>query len=870
LGDITIAATGGDLTLVGSQISGDNVALAAANNLNILSQAESHSLKNSSTNGSGGVGISIGSDGLGIYAQAAVGSSNTHGNGTTHAESQVSASGTLTLVSGNDTTIKGAQLAGNQVLASIGHDLNIVSDQDTDDYASKSLQAGGKVMGGITQSGFVSGSGYINQGKVDSHYQSVNEVSGIQAGDGGFGIVVGNHTGLVGGQIASTADPSKNLLSTGSLSYADLTNQSKYNASQTSISGGSTLSSNVMGGLGAALSLATPQHENNTSTTQSGIAQGTLDIRSNPGQDLSGLVRDLSTLNANGIANSFDPNKVAETQELGQLAGQLAFHAVKDVVSSQRDDAEAAMKAASNAYSAATTDEERAAATQQMQDAKASMAAWGDGGIYKVAAQTLAGAFQASMGGGNVLSAAAGVVADEAFLSKLGAAFNNAGLDADSKGHDVAVNLASAAMGWLAGSVAGGSGGAGASGATTAQLYGYFDYCDGRQQVLQWQSKDLEQLTGGNQATMDAAAYLLNKALKEGANPSDLAASLSAPGMAEKFLGMVVVESTARQMFGGVSFDDLSDGQKQTVLTSVAHVSVGSDQYLNSDTAASAPQVASTAVESEASIQQQIGATVSSVIVNSGLAVSKAVDWVGEDTATALGYLALTATGGPAKALESYLWNASPLGVALQNAKNDYLINPAANLIGQYGFGAQDAAQQQAVYPATHAAGSMTVDSILSAIGGIRPEQGAKGIVTASEGFGDEVKSADNAISAVEGSKPASAPIGSQSVGSLTVAEQMGILKEAAAGGTLGKGNFGLGQATSIEANSLGEAWVGPGYRVSSDGSAWVSSDGLRVYRLPSEKPNSPYASTGVQANFESKLAPGGRPISNGHLDIKQ
>jgi filamentous hemagglutinin len=757
-GDITIAATGGDLTIIGSQISGDNVALAAANNLTILSQAENHSLKNDSTNGSGGVGISIGSDGLGIYAQAAVGSSNTHGNGTTHAESQVDASGTLTLVSGDDTTIKGAQLAGNQVLAGIGHDLNIISEQDTDDYASKNLQAGGKVMVGITQSGFVSGSGYINQGKVDSHYQSVNEVSGIQAGDGGFGIVVGNHTGLVGGQIASTADPSKNLLSTGSLSYAELTNQSKYNASQTSFSGGSTLSSNVMGALGTGLSLATPQHENDTSTTQSGIAQGTLDIRSNPGQDLSGLVRDLSTLDANGIKNSFDPNKVAETQELGQVAGQLAFHAVKDVVSSQRDEAEKAMKAASNAYSAATTDEERAAATQQMQDAKASMAAWGDGGIYKVAAQTLAGAFQASMGGGNVLSAAAGVVADEAFLSKLGAVFNNAGLDADGKGHEVAVNLASAAMGWLAGSVAGGSGGSGASGATTAQLYGYFDYRDGRQQVLQWQSKDLEQMTGGNQATMDAAAYLLNKALKAGANPSDLAASLSAPGMAENFLGMVVVESTARQMFGGVSFDDLSDGQKQTVLTSVAHVSVGSDQYLNSDTVASAPAplAGSTATESEASIQQQIGAAVSSVIVNSGLAVSKAVDWVGEDTATALGYLALTATGGPAKALESYLWNASPLGVALQNAQNDYLVNPAASLIGQYGFGAQDAAQQQAVYPASHAAGAMTVTSILSAIGGIGSEQGAKGIVKASEGFGDEVKKADDvgAIGLSSGTNP--------------------------------------------------------------------------------------------------------------------
>ncbi|WP_208658134.1 hypothetical protein [Kosakonia sp. MUSA4] len=98
-------------------------------------------------------------------------------------------------------------------------------------------------------------------------------------------------------------------------------------------------------------------------------------------------------------------------------------------------------------------------------------------------------------------------------------------------------------------------------------------------------------------------------------------------------------------------------------------------------------------------------------------------------------------------------------------------------------------------------------------------------------------------------------------ISSLPVEEQIGILRDAAKGN---KGNFGLGQATAKDANALGEAWVGPGYRVSSDGTSWVSSDGLRV----SSKPNSPYATTGVQANFEQKLTPTGRPISNGHLDI--
>ncbi|MCQ0033774.1 hypothetical protein [Burkholderia glumae] len=121
---------------------------------------------------------------------------------------------------------------------------------------------------------------------------------------------------------------------------------------------------------------------------------------------------------------------------------------------------------------------------------------------------------------------------------------------------------------------------------------------------------------------------------------------------------------------------------------------------------------------------------------------------------------------------------------------------------------------------------------------------------------------------AAQGVLPPAKEVQATNTGSLTTADQMGILREAAAGGSLGKGNFSLGQATAPEADALGAAWVGPGYRISSDGSSWVSSDGLRIYRPPSAKPNSSYATTGVQANFESKLTAGSRPISNGHLNI--
>lgn len=93
-------------------------------------------------------------------------------------------------------------------------------------------------------------------------------------------------------------------------------------------------------------------------------------------------------------------------------------------------------------------------------------------------------------------------------------------------------------------------------------------------------------------------------------------------------------------------------------------------------------------------------------------------------------------------------------------------------------------------------------------------------------------------------------------------AQLSGILKRA----SQGKGNFGLGAATREQSNAMGKAWVGEGYRISSDRTAWVSTDGMRQYRPPSIK-----GKLGkVQANFERKFE--GQTWnswpSNGHLDI--
>ncbi|MFL9917948.1 hypothetical protein PQR75_21655 [Paraburkholderia fungorum] len=99
----------------------------------------------------------------------------------------------------------------------------------------------------------------------------------------------------------------------------------------------------------------------------------------------------------------------------------------------------------------------------------------------------------------------------------------------------------------------------------------------------------------------------------------------------------------------------------------------------------------------------------------------------------------------------------------------------------------------------------------------------------------------------------------------LTLAEQMGMLKDARSI----KGDFNLGEGTSADADALARDFIGLDYRTSSrDESILISKDGLRQYRPPSSK-DSPYSTTGVQANFESRSVPHGEWQNNGHLNIR-
>jgi len=107
--------------------------------------------------------------------------------------------------------------------------LNIASVQDTMASAAHQESSGGGFA--ISQGGGSASFSHTNA-NANGSYAGVNEQAGIQAGDGGFNISVKGNTDLKGAVIAGDADASRNNLSTGTLTFSDIQNQSSYDATR--------------------------------------------------------------------------------------------------------------------------------------------------------------------------------------------------------------------------------------------------------------------------------------------------------------------------------------------------------------------------------------------------------------------------------------------------------------------------------------------------------------------------------------------------------------------------------------------------------------------------------------------------------------
>ncbi|WP_028229481.1 hemagglutinin repeat-containing protein, partial [Paraburkholderia ferrariae] len=495
----------GNVTIAGSNVSASDVVLAAKNQVNIVNTTDTDSTRSSNSSSGSSVGVSITTNGFGVSASM----QNAHGDANSDAAiqnaSHVTGTNSVTIVSGGDTNITGSQVAGDRVTAVVGGDLNIASVQDTTTSAAHQSSAGGGFS--ISTAGG-SASFSAQNGHADGSYAQVNEQAGIAARTGGFDINVKGNTGLTGAVISSTADPSQNSLTTGTLTWSDIQNQSHYDARSNGISAGvgwgntgnATGPGSVSGHPGVSPMISQSDSGDQNATTRSAISVGTINI-TNPAaqtQDVAGLSRDTSNTNGT-VSQTPDVNNLlnqqADTMQAAQAAGQVVAQGIGAYADNKRD----------TATNQATYD------------------AWDEGGDNRTALHVVGGALIGALGGGTAFSTIGGAAG--AYVAS-GAAKGLADIE-----NGVTLGTGSQFIGNLAGNLAAGLGGAivgGTAGAATGSAV----------QLYNQSIDDERQLTGDSKSSNPFAQSPLDLILQGIRNglaaivPGEAGGPPVAPGMA--------------------------------------------------------------------------------------------------------------------------------------------------------------------------------------------------------------------------------------------------------------------------------------------------------------------------------------------------
>jgi filamentous hemagglutinin len=479
-------ANSGDIVIAGSQLKAGGDTLLSAKNDILLSGAantQQSSGKNSSSGGGIGVSIGAGGGGAGISVFANVNAANgkDKGNGTDWTETTLDSGKSLTINSGRDTVLNGAQVSADKITADIGRDLLISSQQDNNNYDSKQTSV---AAGGSFTFGSMSGSGYISasQDKMKSRFDSVAEQSGLFAGNGGFDITVGNHTQLDGAVIASTATADKNSLDTGTLGFSDIHNEADFKTQHSGISlsgggafGGDQFKGNMPGGMISAAG----NSGHAEGTTQAAVADGTITVRNKDKQqqDVANLSRDTEHAN-DSISPIFDKekeqNRLKAVGLISDIGGQAA-----DIARTQGE--LSAIKTAKDRMDSVTPEDKARAQAQWQKDNPGKTAkpedisnqiyqnyyneafnatGMGTGGTVQRGIQAATAALTTLAGGGNLSGALAGASAPE--LAHL--------LKEPTEGNTAVNAIAHAILGGTVAAIQGNSAAAGASGAASGEL----------------------------------------------------------------------------------------------------------------------------------------------------------------------------------------------------------------------------------------------------------------------------------------------------------------------------------------------------------------------------------------------------------------
>lgn len=376
----------GNIHIKGSIVEAPKVNLNASNNLSIDAGTNSLVQRDTYTSSGWSVGATVSPHGngvIGLDANVYKGKENALETTKTHTGTVIRGKQVNT-VSGNDTEIIGSKVIGESVTTKVGHNLNIESLQDTNDYHKISKNKGISVsygMSGPVRVGFDN-----SRGTTDSHYASVTDQAGIYAGDGGYNVQVNNATTLTGGIIKGSPDKSKNKLSSNSLKMNDIQNKASYSAKTSGYSLSTTKrSKNNPIGITGSPKMGIPVKGNSKSTTHSAISEGIIEIAEK--ESLEKINHDTEQA-LNKLAPIFDKKTVEEKQILLSKISDHGYKLIGDIAVSEQKKYVILAESAENANN-------EKLAKEYLDKAKK----WDDGGIYKVALHGALGATISKLSG---------------------------------------------------------------------------------------------------------------------------------------------------------------------------------------------------------------------------------------------------------------------------------------------------------------------------------------------------------------------------------------------------------------------------------------------------------------------------------------